>query len=111
MLSVCLLGSFEALRDGQPVPYSAWGRRKTLALAKLLIAHRGVVFPHEELLGLLYEECPAGGAVSNLYRRISELRRALEPHLRDGRRSVFVRHQGQTYVFRRDAPCEVDVEQ
>ena len=109
-LDVRLLGPFDVARGGHPVAHDAWGRRKTLALAKLLIAHRGIVFPYDRLIEILYEEASSERGVSNLYRRISELRRALEPGLRDGRHSAYVCQQGQTYVFAQNAACTVDVE-
>ena len=109
-LHIGLLGVFEATRDAKLLSRETWGRRKTLALAKLLIAHRGAAFSYEQLIETLYEKPDSRQCVNNLYRRVSELRRALEPDLRDGRRSSFIGQQGQTYLFRKDAPCDVDIE-
>ena len=110
LLNLRLFGQFEGFRNGQPLPQGVWGRRKALALAKLFIANRGVAFSHDQLTELLYEGASPDLAVSYLYRRISEVRRALEPDLKQGRCSSFIKQQGQAYVFCREAPCQIDVE-
>ena len=54
LLAVRLFGRFEILRDGEPIPEDAWGRRKTLSLLKILLVNRGHVFSKDELIEALY---------------------------------------------------------
>jgi DNA-binding SARP family transcriptional activator/Tfp pilus assembly protein PilF len=98
-LEIRLLGAFEVLRDGKPVPDSAWGRRKTKTLLKVLLTRPGQTFSQDQLIEALFEGDNPVRTVQNLYNRVSELRRALEPDLKRGSDSRFVLRHGQGYLF------------
>jgi non-specific serine/threonine protein kinase len=113
-LKVKLLGGFEVRRNDHLIPVQTWTRSKTLALFKFLVAHRGEAFTHDQLLEQLFwsPSVPVEKALDNLYRRISEVRRVLEPNLKVGSRSQFILNAGAgRYCFDQDAPCWVDTEE
>jgi len=109
-LAVRLFGQFEALLEGEPVPASAWGRRKTETLLKVLLTERGRVFSQDQLIELLYGGENPHKKFGNLRGRISELRRALEPHLDKGGNSRYILRIGEGYCFSSNAPCWLDTE-
>ncbi len=107
-LTIKLLGRFEVLRDGKPIPEEAWGRRKTKTLLKVLLTDPGRVFTQDQLIEALFEGKNPKNAVENLYGRVSELRRALQPGLKRGNESQFIIRQGQGYCFDAEGPCWTD---
>jgi predicted ATPase/DNA-binding SARP family transcriptional activator/Tfp pilus assembly protein PilF len=111
-LCIKLFGPFEVLHDGQPV--TNWPRQKTKELFKVLVSERGRAFTREQLIELLFTEGDPAKATNNLQKRVSELRRVLEPRLTEGRQSQFIlpmdgREQG--YLLSKTAPCWVDTEE
>ncbi|UCF09315.1 MAG: tetratricopeptide repeat protein [Candidatus Bipolaricaulota bacterium] len=108
VLRIRLLGRFEVLRDGEPVPDEDWGRRKTETLLKVLLTEPGRVFSQDRLLDLLFSGEDLERARSNLFGRMSQLRRALEPDLKRGVDSTFIRREGQGYYFDVSGPCWID---
>jgi len=109
-LQIRLFGQFEVLRAGEPVPASAWKRRKTETLLKILLTERGRVFSQDQLIELLYGGEDPHKKFGNLRGRISELRRALEPDLRKGSNSRTILRLGEGYGFSSNAPCWLDTE-
>jgi TolB-like protein/Flp pilus assembly protein TadD/DNA-binding winged helix-turn-helix (wHTH) protein len=108
-LEIKLFGRFEVLRNGKPIPEEAWGRRKTKTLLKILLTDPGQVFTNDQLIEFLFEGENVQGALENLYGRISQLRRALEPELKRGVDSAFILRHGQTYCFNPDSSTQIDV--
>lgn len=53
---VRVLGQFEVLVDGQPVPLPAWRSRQARTLLKILVARRGRPAPRAELCELLWPD-------------------------------------------------------
>jgi len=109
-LQIRLLGQFEVSREGEPIPASAWGRRKTKTLLKVLVTESGRVFSQDQLIELLYGGEDPQKKYGNLRGRISELRRALEPDLRKGSDSRYILRIGEGYCFSSNAPCWLDTE-
>lgn len=107
-LAVRLLGRFEARRDGILIPDEAWGRRKTETLLKVLLTKPGTVFSQDQLIEALFGEEDVQKALRNLYGRVSQLRRALEPKLTRGINSIFILRRGQGYCFDVESPCWID---
>lgn len=106
-----MLGPFAAKFQGTPIPRQAWGRKKSLAIAKFLLAHRGEVVSVERLAELFYEGAPVDRVLSNVRGRISEIRRALwpdrtHPDFANGIQSV----PPFSYRFDPNASCWVDIE-
>ncbi|UCF10690.1 MAG: tetratricopeptide repeat protein [Candidatus Bipolaricaulota bacterium] len=108
VLGIRLLGRFEVLREGTPIPDGAWGRRKTETLLKVLLTEPGRVFSQDRLLDLLFAGEDPERARSNLFGRISQLRRALEPGLKRGVNSSYIRREGQGYFFDLSSACWID---
>ena len=108
-LEIRLLGRFEVLRDGEPIPERAWGRRKTKALLKVLLTYPNTVFTHDQLIETLFPSDSPAKARSNLYSRVSRLRHALEPELTRGTDSRYVLRQGEGYSFNTGSSVQVDV--
>ena len=98
-LEIRLLGRFEVLRNGEPIPEGEWRRRKTKTLLKVLLIDPGRVFTQEQLIDALFEGEALESARENLYGRVSQLRRALEPDLSRGTDSTYVAREGQGYAF------------
>jgi len=53
-VDVYLLGGFEVLVDGVPIPDEAWRRRDSAALVKLLALSTGHRMPREQVLDALW---------------------------------------------------------
>jgi len=106
-LEIKLLGRFEVLRDGEPIPEEAWGRRKTKTLLKILLTDPRRPFTQDQLIEALFEGENPQRTVRNLYSRVSELRHALDPGLHRGTDSTFIRRSGQGYLF---APVGVEID-
>ncbi|MFQ5794790.1 MAG: BTAD domain-containing putative transcriptional regulator [Candidatus Bipolaricaulia bacterium] len=109
-LKVKLLGHFETWHDHEPIPPQAWSRRKTQTLLKILLTERGRVFTQDQLIDALFPNLDPDKAARNLHKRISELRRTLEPDLKRGADSQFILRVGGGYCFSENAPCWMDTE-
>jgi len=107
-LEIRLFGRFEILRDGKPIPEKAWGRRKTKTLLKVLLTNPGHLFTQDQLIDALFGGENVDKATENLYGRVSQLRRALEPELKRGVNSSFILRRGQGYSFAIDSRAEID---
>jgi len=106
-----LLGRFEVRREGQLIPQEAWPQRKAETLLKILLGERGRAFTQDQLIEYLFAEVDLDKAARNLHKRISELRRLLEPSLKRGPESRYVLRAGQgSYCFNKEAACWIDVE-
>ena len=78
-LAICLLGPFE-IRDGESSGKSLeWSRKQTQSLLKILLTERGRVFTDDQLIEYLIPEIDFDKGIANLKKRVSELRKTLEP--------------------------------
>ena len=96
-LRVALLGQFAVWRDGEQVSESAWPRKKTKDLLKVLLTAPGKFFLVDQLVEALFPASDPRRAASNVQSRISELRRVLEPNLKHGRDSSYIVRRGEAY--------------
>jgi DNA-binding SARP family transcriptional activator len=71
------LGTFTAMRDGEPVPASAWGSRKARELVKALIVRAPRPVSREELAHLLWPDEPYAKVSARLSTALSLARTAL----------------------------------
>lgn len=76
MVSIRVLGSLGAERDGEAVPLG--GRRQRAVLA-LLVSRRGQVVSVDRMFDDLWQGAPPAQAVTSLQAYVSNLRRLLEP--------------------------------
>ncbi len=111
--SACLclrvLGTFEVVLDGTAIPEEAWPRRKTRDLLKVLLTAPGDVFTVDQLIDALLPDADVSRARSNIQARVSELRHTLEPNLKKGSDSQYIRHTGEGYAFNTDSDSWLDV--
>ena len=78
-LSVQILGGFSLLRDGMPVPQSAWQTRKPRELLKILICRRGRETPRELVMESLWPGEDPAKLGNRLSVALSTLRSVLDP--------------------------------
>ena len=110
-IRVRLLGSFEAIRepDGTAIE---WNRKQTQLLFKLLASERGKTFSQDQLIELLFPRLDVKRAASNLGKRVSELRKILEPDRPRTQPSSFIESPNKGYYrLAKNAPCKIDTEE
>jgi predicted ATPase/DNA-binding SARP family transcriptional activator len=111
-LIVNLLGPFQVFSGENPETPILWPRKQTKQLFKILISQRGSIFSQDQLIELLFSDLPVDRASNNLHKRISELRKTLEPDRIRGEQSRYVQSPSQgNYSFIADAPCVIDMEE
>ncbi len=110
-LKVKLFGKFELWCGDRQIEDSEWPRRKTQMLFKCLVSERGRIFTTDQLIDALFSHLDADKASLNLYNRISELRKILEPDLPKRHPSSFIERIGKgDYRFIDANICWVDIE-
>ncbi len=78
-VTIQVLGRFEVLLHGQPVPPSAWQSRKARDLLRILVARRGRPLPRPELAELLWPDDDPAKTGHRLSVLLSIVRTALDP--------------------------------
>jgi predicted ATPase/DNA-binding SARP family transcriptional activator len=76
-VDIYLLGGFQVLVDGAPVPDEAWRRRDAAALVKLLALSRGHRMPREQVLDALWPELLVDQGAPRLHKAAHFARTAL----------------------------------
>ena len=110
-LQIRMFGSLEVTLGEEPISDEFWGRRQLQDLLKILVIERGNPLSVDQLVEWLYPDLDPSKGTQNVRRRISELRRLLEPELQKGTDSLYIitsPHGG--YSFSRDASCWIDYE-
>ncbi|TWP50677.1 hypothetical protein FKR81_18880 [Lentzea tibetensis] len=85
-VAVRVLGGFDVLVDGVPVPPTAWQSRKARDLLRVLVARRGSPVPREELADLLWGPVSPADEAKIAHRlsvALSTLRGVLDPERRE----------------------------
>ncbi|WP_157857817.1 BTAD domain-containing putative transcriptional regulator [Streptomyces durhamensis] len=80
--TVRVLGGFQVVRDGCPVPAEEWQSKKARDLLKLLVARRGLPTPRELLMEALWPEQDPARCGNRLSVALSILRLVLDPQRR-----------------------------
>jgi DNA-binding SARP family transcriptional activator/Tfp pilus assembly protein PilF len=83
-VSVQALGGFSVLRDGVPVPVSAWGSKKPRELLEILVCRRGRATPRELVMETLWPGVDPQALGNRLSVALSTLRSVLDPGKRFG---------------------------
>jgi predicted ATPase/DNA-binding SARP family transcriptional activator len=84
-VEIRLLGGFEVIRDGTPVPSREWRLRKARTLVKLLALSRDQRLHRDALLNVLWPGRDVTSAVNNLHQALHVARRVLGgDHARSG---------------------------
>lgn len=104
-------GRFRILIDGREIPSRSFARQKSLAVLKVLVAHRGRPLHREWLVDYLWPEADPTLGSNNLRVVLHDLRRALEPSLKKGEPSSFILTQGDLLYLDPSDRCWVDVEE
>ena len=78
-IEVETLGRFRVLRNGEPIPASAWQSRKARDLLKILVARRGRPVPRDALMEALWPEEDPGRLSNRLSVALSTARAVLDP--------------------------------
>ncbi|WP_173154181.1 tetratricopeptide repeat protein [Phytohabitans suffuscus] len=78
-VQVRVLGRFEVVVGGQPVPLPAWRSRQARTLLKILIARRGRPVPRGELCELLWPDDEPSRTAHRLSVLLSAVRNVLDP--------------------------------
>jgi len=107
MLEIRCLGRFEVLREGQPVPASAFKRGTALQVLKILLLNAGNPVGRDALCELLWPGSEPAAAANRLHGAIHALRHAIEPRAAE-RQWLFVCGFGEQYWFNLGAPHRVD---
>lgn len=79
-VAIRVLGRFEVLRGGLPVPDREWQSRKARELLKILVTRRGRACPRARLIELLWPGADDSAALGNrLSVALATVRRVLDP--------------------------------
>ena len=76
-VEIQLLGRFEVIVDGRPLPASAWRHRRAAGLVKLLALAAGHRVHREQVIEALWPHLPPGGGERNLHKAIHLARRGI----------------------------------
>jgi ATP/maltotriose-dependent transcriptional regulator MalT/DNA-binding SARP family transcriptional activator len=81
-VSIRTLGGFAIVREGTPLPSSAWQSKKARDLLKMLLARRGHPTPREALMEALWPEGDVGVLANRLSVALATVRSVLDPNKR-----------------------------
>lgn len=109
MLRFRLLGPFEAFRDGERIPASAFRTRQARCLLKLLISEHDRPLAFGRLADTFWADADPATARNSVQAAVRTLRRVLEPQLSRGVASRFIVTSGDSYRFvANDAVIDTD---
>jgi len=109
-LKIQLLGSFQVWRNGKLVSPTEWRTSHAQNLFKLLVTEPGRSYSTDELIELFWPKTEPQKAVLNLRNRISEVRKVLEPELKDRRKCTCILTQHSHYSFNPQADFYLDIQ-
>ncbi len=110
-LRVQLCGEFRVWRGKDDLTPTLDHLGKPKTLFKILVTHAGRIFSQDELIELLWPEAPADTAAVNLRKRISELRKVLEPKITRGSDSQYILTRPGGYSLNAQAPYTTDAQE
>ncbi|MGH2373940.1 MAG: ATP-binding protein, partial [bacterium] len=105
---IYLLGGFRVVRDGVPVPEAEWRRRKSKVLLKILALAQQHRLSRDQVLEWLWPDLPPEAGTNNLHKILHLTRRVLEPDLKPGAPSPYLRFEDNQVSL---GPAWVDVEE
>jgi DNA-binding SARP family transcriptional activator len=106
-----ILGPFEVLIDGAPVPDSAWESERARALLAYLLWKGPGGASRQEIAGYLWPNIEEEKSSANVFHvTVNRLRRVLEPTLDQPRQSRYIIYEGGKYHFSFTAPHLLDVQ-
>ena len=93
VLELRCFGGFEVFVEGEPLPRSAFSRKKALELFQLLALRQGRPLPSERLTRLLWPGVDPDAGKNRLHGIVHALRRAIEPRKGGARQTCVVRSE------------------
>lgn len=100
-LKLCVLGSLQLIRDGQPIEDDNWQRRERVrTLCGYLVHHPNAL--RRDVAAALWPDLEESKAQSNLRVNLRSLQQALEPDRPSGAPSWFIESEGATLNLRSD---------
>lgn len=108
-LELNCFGAFEVLVDGEPLPRSAFSRKKALELLQLLALQTGRALPTQRLTRLLWPGVDPDAARNRLHGVVHALRNAIEPKNGDGPARVYVHSKDDLYSLEASTALRVDL--
>ncbi|MBU3914198.1 hypothetical protein KKA14_01555 [bacterium] len=110
-LRVRCLGSFKLFRGEEEIKLDQWKSKKALTLFKFLIhcRSRGSV-SKDTLIDLLWPDVSSRKGSSRLHDALMSLRKTLEPNIKKGSSSIYLRREGSSYRLDLGEGGWVDVE-
>lgn len=105
-----MLGSFRLVVDDRTIPDRAWPRRAARSLLLLLLVTPGRRLPRDRVLDLLWPDATPGSAEQSLRKAVHALRRVLEPELRSGRASAWLKVGAESIALLDHAGLWIDTE-
>lgn len=115
-LRVFCLGTFCVYRGLEEIQEAEWGRgkgptQKIKALFACLLSRKKRGARKETLIDLLWpEQRDCAHASACLHLALYHLRRALEPDLKSGAASSYIRYEDERYRFDPQKPCWIDAD-
>lgn len=109
-LQAHLLGPVKLVVGESAIPERAWSRRSARSLLLLLLITPGHRLPRDQVLDLLWPTASPESADRELRKAVHALRRVLEPGLRDGRSSRFVRVGAEAVALQSEVRLWADVD-
>src|SRR5262245_60465630 len=110
-LAINLLGPFRVLVSGKVVEDSQWARPQAKVLLKLLALEPKHQLHRQQIMDTIWPDLDAASAAANLHKIIHMVRRALEPKLKSGADSRFIRTSDQHVQLVAPGPPWIDVEE
>ncbi len=108
-LELRCFGGFEVLVDGEPLPRSAFSRKKAIELLQLLALQTGRSLPTRRLTRLLWPGVDADAARNRLHGVVHALRKAIQPKPRPGPQRNFVESKDDLYSLGASTAIRVDL--
>jgi len=110
-LAIYLLGPFRILVSGKTVEHSQWARPQAKVLLKLLALEPQHQLHRQQIMDTIWLDLDAASAAANLHKIIHMVRRALEPSLKSGADSRFIRTSDQHVQLVAPGVLWIDVEE
>jgi LuxR family maltose regulon positive regulatory protein len=95
-LSISVLGKFEMRHKGKIISLK---RKSSFRLLQYFITHREGHHLKESIVDEIFPEGPTKSVYTQFYVALSHLRKTLEPGLKSGRESLYIKQSGSYYSF------------
>jgi len=108
-LELRCFGAFDILVDGEPLPRSAFSRKKAVELLQLLTLQTGRALPTRRLTRLLWPGVDPDAGRNRLHGVVHALRNAIEPKQPDGPARTYIQSSDDHYCLDAVTAVRVDL--